>query len=877
MKKLLAGLITILAISAGAQSPPQIPLTGNIGVPGSVAILGGTDVTMPSDANFTLTANQWSNKTLIIKSGVSLTATRNVVAPLNKGQEFNIENATTGGQSIVVIGATGTGVTIANGTSASVFTDGTNYIQSSGSGGGLPTTINGLVQGNGPSPATQATPAQVAAAAGTSLGIKINGDSIAGATGTTSTGVGNIAIQNGFAYQLRNPVGGTWYVGAAPGDQAADGSYKWMYRFTNPQGAGSDGMIVEELGTNDAIQYQGDTNKQNIFNRVMLGSLVNAAVPQTGKVFGQSCTASGGFAADTETPLSTMASVSTTNGATLTCSITAPKANDSLYISYRIRDSTAGTFTVSIDGTPQNDPFNGTTTWSTAGDGGALIHTANNINSAYAGARFTGFSAGAHTIVFTVTSATSASNAVSVNWVAAAPVSSTTLNPYVLSVSPNQQNTGSAGSPYVATYQGFIQTIDTNLAADGLNVVYVDTSNALLNSPSCGNGSQATMFATCYADTIHPNNTGHMVMANTILSAAPASKLVGATIWNRQQRLQSFFWPYSPSTASPNGSLIGPVDFVDVNPYNLLGDSTHWPPGIKFQGGNGQLEWIAHTSAGGLTFGMPIGGGMSWCRQNGGGVMPALPPTTSQCDFVYNGNGSFSFFQGSAASNGLTIQGALMQGGTNFTFQVPGTLKLTSNLSGPYSLVAPTNASTNNNSPKFCYFGGIWNGVLSVPGFDGPCWQSVAVNPTPGGQNAQAYMTLQNGGATNVGIDLRNALLTNHLGTADASNITILAGGALTTPSLVINGNNFSVVRGTTSAIGGSALTAGQCASTGNISVPIGIGAGSVVNVSPTGGSPGDAFYWRGFPTGSGTINVQVCAVVAGTPSSQTYAYEINP
>jgi hypothetical protein len=114
------------------QSPPQIPLTGNIGVQGSVAILGGTTVQMPSDANYTLTPAQWSNKTLIITSASSLTATRNIVAPLNKGQEFNVENSTTGGQSIVVIGATGTGVTISNGASAAVFSDGTNYIQKGG-------------------------------------------------------------------------------------------------------------------------------------------------------------------------------------------------------------------------------------------------------------------------------------------------------------------------------------------------------------------------------------------------------------------------------------------------------------------------------------------------------------------------------------------------------------------------------------------------------------------------------------------------------------------------------------------------------------------------------------------------------------------------
>lgn len=131
MRKLILLLSTVFfPYLLLAQAPPQIPLTGNIGVQGSVAVLGGLTVQMTADANMTLTPAQWSNKTLVITSAVSLSATRSVIAPLTKGQEFNVENTTTGGQSVIVIGATGTGVTIANGTSASVFSDGTNYIAS---------------------------------------------------------------------------------------------------------------------------------------------------------------------------------------------------------------------------------------------------------------------------------------------------------------------------------------------------------------------------------------------------------------------------------------------------------------------------------------------------------------------------------------------------------------------------------------------------------------------------------------------------------------------------------------------------------------------------------------------------------------------------
>jgi hypothetical protein len=132
MRKLILALVLSFSSLLFAQSPPQIPLTGNIGVAGSVAILGGVTLQIPSDADYTLTAAQWANKTLIITSAVDLTARRNLIAPLNKGQEYNVENNTSGGQSIQVIGASGTGVTIPNGASASVFSDGTNYIQVSG-------------------------------------------------------------------------------------------------------------------------------------------------------------------------------------------------------------------------------------------------------------------------------------------------------------------------------------------------------------------------------------------------------------------------------------------------------------------------------------------------------------------------------------------------------------------------------------------------------------------------------------------------------------------------------------------------------------------------------------------------------------------------
>lgn len=114
----------------------QIQLGGSIGVPGSAAILGSANVTFPSNVDYTLTPTEWSNKFLSVSSAFSLGSVLNLICPLNKGQEFIVQNNTSGGQSIVVKGATGTGVVVLNGDYESVFCDGTSYLVTGTGGGG---------------------------------------------------------------------------------------------------------------------------------------------------------------------------------------------------------------------------------------------------------------------------------------------------------------------------------------------------------------------------------------------------------------------------------------------------------------------------------------------------------------------------------------------------------------------------------------------------------------------------------------------------------------------------------------------------------------------------------------------------------------------
>lgn len=103
-------------------------------------------VNFPTDADITLTANNGSvdqsrSAVLVVTSTGSLTATRNVIAPASASKVYIIKNSTTGGQSIQVKYATGTGVTIPNGTTTSIYGDGTNFYSTLS--GTLPVSITG--------------------------------------------------------------------------------------------------------------------------------------------------------------------------------------------------------------------------------------------------------------------------------------------------------------------------------------------------------------------------------------------------------------------------------------------------------------------------------------------------------------------------------------------------------------------------------------------------------------------------------------------------------------------------------------------------------------------------------------------------------------
>ena len=125
--------LRIELMAAGDQSGTWGDTTNtNLGTLIEEAIAGLADVSMTSDTDYTLTANNGATdeaRQMILKvaSTVSLTATRAVIIP-QKEKLYIVHNNTTGSQKIHVKTSAATGVEVSAGFQALVYCDGTNVI-----------------------------------------------------------------------------------------------------------------------------------------------------------------------------------------------------------------------------------------------------------------------------------------------------------------------------------------------------------------------------------------------------------------------------------------------------------------------------------------------------------------------------------------------------------------------------------------------------------------------------------------------------------------------------------------------------------------------------------------------------------------------------
>jgi hypothetical protein len=159
------------------------------------------------DANYTMSnfngvVDEARNQVLVLTGALS--QQRNLIAPLVE-KTYTIRNTTTGGFGVQIIGSSGTGVVIPNGTTASVFCDGTNFFPSTtGSLGNQ--VINGNLSVTGTTSLTGALTASTATFSGSisSVSPTFTGTPTAptAVAGTNTTQIATTAFVQGIAGTL---------------------------------------------------------------------------------------------------------------------------------------------------------------------------------------------------------------------------------------------------------------------------------------------------------------------------------------------------------------------------------------------------------------------------------------------------------------------------------------------------------------------------------------------------------------------------------------------------------------------------------------------------------------------------------------------------
>lgn len=180
--------LKIELISTGEQAGTWGTTTNtNLGTALEEAVVGYGNPNFTSDADLTLTLTNSNatqvarNLVLNVTSSGSLTATRNLVVPTIE-KPYVVQNNTTGGQSIIVKTSGGSGVTVPNGKSMFLYTDGTNVVEAITH---IPVSSGG-------------TGASTAAGARTNLGLVIGTD-VPSPTGTGASGSWGISITGNAA------------------------------------------------------------------------------------------------------------------------------------------------------------------------------------------------------------------------------------------------------------------------------------------------------------------------------------------------------------------------------------------------------------------------------------------------------------------------------------------------------------------------------------------------------------------------------------------------------------------------------------------------------------------------------------------------------
>jgi len=521
----LASLFGICAAAFPQIPAPQINLTGNIGCQGFPCLNSGT-LSLSTDANHTMTAQETSAFSFKVTSTVSLTATRNLIFPSGRFPLGCVENATTGGQSIQVIGTSGTGVTITNGSSVcGMWNDGTNYV----AGAGLSPT--GVTPGSYTNTSltvgsdgrlTAASSGSSTAALKTPQALWGFGDSYifgVGATTPAVTGIVGLVSRDTTAVAATN-------LGVS-GTLSGQISRSVVQAFQPIPLAQSVSLLDGGANDGTADNCGGAASSACItqFKNSMMAAEAWLTIPAQFRIIASQATQTGSWANDNlfisppnpPNPtglLSVGNSVGTsTSGSTLTFSIPSSASGFvGITYSYGFSLYTAGTFTVSVDGTLQTDNCSGTTTFT-----GFECSTVSSDSTGFSRQMFAVTSGTTHTVVITALTS-NAIGIVGVDWI---PPANTANENVVFTVGVNAIFTNAV------VYNNASKAVVAAMAAAGLPDYFVDQIGGTPGvNDTTDISTTATTTTPASTANMHPNDGGYANLELTLQNSEIAAGYV---------------------------------------------------------------------------------------------------------------------------------------------------------------------------------------------------------------------------------------------------------------------------------------------------------------------------------------------------------------
>jgi hypothetical protein len=237
------------------------------------------------------------------------------------------------------------------------------------------------------------------------------------------------------------------------------------------------------IGTNETGNVTGSA-QQAVYTNIIQAEYLWLLIPNTNKAFGQSLTKTGTWVNSAINP--TFGISSTTNGSTATASV----FGSTVYVAFWATLSNAAVVSVTVDGA-EKGPITPATTWTSS----------DSLTTAPYAVRFAGLADTIHTVVVTLTTANSST--LNLDYIAGNTGFVNQNGPVVFAGNPDKTATNSYAQ--VSLIGSVMQTVSSNLSADGLAIFFADVAAWCLDA--------------CHAaDGTHPDAAGQQIIANAFLA-----------------------------------------------------------------------------------------------------------------------------------------------------------------------------------------------------------------------------------------------------------------------------------------------------------------------------------------------------------------------